>query len=129
MGTYEKILAAPTIFNSIVYFTTFSFTSTTTCGSGGGTAKLDAIQMTTGYAAINWSTGATYTASASSASNTRGTTIGAGIPSAPVIVITDSGTSISASVIAATSNQQISSNAAPPPNTRKKVLYWKENFQ
>ena len=129
MATYEKILAAPTIFNSIVYFTSFTYTSTTTCGSGGGAAKMYAVQMATGYAAINWSTGATYTASNSSASNTRSTSIGSGIPSEPVIIITDSGTSISASVIAATTNQQISSNAAPPPNTRKKVLYWKENFQ
>ena len=129
MANYEKILAAPTIFNSIVYFTSFTYTSTTTCGSGGGTANLYAVQMATGYAAINWSTGATYTTSNSSASNTRGTTIGSGIPSEPVIIITDSGTSISASVIAATTNQQISSNAAPPPNLRKKVLYWKENFQ
>jgi type IV pilus assembly protein PilY1 len=128
MATYEKIVAAPTIFNSIVYFTSFTYTSTTTCGSGGGTAKLYAVQLTTGYAAINWSTGAGYTSS-SNASNTRWTTIGSGIPSEPVIVITDSGTSISASVIAATTNQQISSNVAPPPNTRKKILYWKENFQ
>jgi hypothetical protein len=62
------------------------------------------------------------------ASTTRSKTIGTGIPSKPVIVLTESGATISTSVIAATTSQQLPSNPAPPPSAMRKVLYWRDMF-
>jgi len=127
LGTNEKVLSTANVFNYIVYFSTFTPTSTTTCGSGGGNANLYAVQMVTGYAALAWSnSGAPLTTT--NASVTRSTNIGTGIPSKPVIMITASGTSVSASVITATTSQQLTSNPAPPPSAMRQVLYWREVF-
>jgi hypothetical protein len=129
LGTNERVLSTPNVFNYIVYFSTFTPTTTTTvvCGSGGGNANLYAVQMVTGYAALAWSnSGAPLTTT--SASVTRSTNIGTGIPSKPVIEITGSGTTISASVITATTSQQLTSNPAPPPSAMRQVLYWREVF-
>jgi type IV pilus assembly protein PilY1 len=133
LASNEKVLAAADVFNRVVFFSTFIPATMTSCGSGGGTAKLYAIQMTTGYAAMNWSTNQVYASSGSgsdgsSASNTRGKTIGTGIPSKPIVIISDSGTTLTTSVIAATTSQQLPSNPAPPPTAMRRVLYWREIF-
>ncbi|MFI5341460.1 MAG: hypothetical protein ACHQ7N_16685, partial [Candidatus Methylomirabilales bacterium] len=127
LGTNEKVLSTANAFNNIVYFSTFTPASTTTCGSGGGNANLYAVQMVTGYAAIDWSYGAALLTT-TDASVTRSKNIGTGIPSKPVIVITTSGTSISTSVVTATTSQQLPSNPAPPPSAMRRVLYWREIF-
>ncbi|HWU39882.1 MAG TPA: PilC/PilY family type IV pilus protein, partial [Candidatus Acidoferrum sp.] len=95
----EKDLKSAEVFNKVVFFTTFVPTSTVSCGYGGGTAKMYAVQMLDGYAAENWTTGAPLTTT--DAGVTRSTNIGQGIPSKPVIVITDSGVSVGTSVVAA----------------------------
>jgi type IV pilus assembly protein PilY1 len=123
----EKVLTAADVFNKLVYFTSFTPTSTSACGSGGGTAKLYAIQMLTGYAALDWAHGAA-PLTTTDASVTRSKNIGTGIPSRPVVVITDTGTTITTSVIAATTSQQLPSNPAPPPSSMRRVLYWREMF-
>jgi type IV pilus assembly protein PilY1 len=126
VGTSEKVLASADVFNKIVYFSTFTPTTTSACGSGGGTAKLYAVQQLTGYAAVDWSSG---TALASSnATLARAKTIGTGIPSRPIMVITESGATLTTSVIAATTSQQLPSNPAPPPNSMRRVLYWREAY-
>ena len=126
VGAGEKVLASADVFNKIVYFSTFTPTTTSTCGSGGGTAKLYAVQMLTGYAALDWSSG---TALASSdATLARAKTIGTGIPSRPIMVITESGTTLTTSVIAATTSQQLPSNPAPPPSSMRRILYWREVY-
>ena len=51
MGTNEKVFAAANVFNMDVLFSGFTPTTTVTCTSGGGTAKLYAVQMQSGYAA------------------------------------------------------------------------------
>ncbi|MFI5338918.1 MAG: pilus assembly protein, partial [Candidatus Methylomirabilales bacterium] len=127
LGAQERVLSTANVFNTIVYFTTFTPTSTTTCGSGGGTANLYAVQEVTGYAALDWSNSAT-PLTTTNASVTRSMTIGTGIPSKPVIVITASGATLSTSVVAATTSQQLPSNPAPPPNFMRKMLYWREVF-
>jgi type IV pilus assembly protein PilY1 len=126
LGTSEKVLATADVFNMVVFFSAFTPTGVAACGTGGGTAKLYAVQMTTGYAALDWSLGVALTSTDSSA--TRSKTIGTGIPSRPIIVITESGATISTSVIAATTSQQLPSNPAPPPSAMRKVLYWREMF-
>jgi type IV pilus assembly protein PilY1 len=123
----EKVLAAADVFNKLVFFTSFTPTSASVCGSGGGTAKLYAIQMVSGYAALDWAHGAAVLTS-TDASVTRSKDIGTGIPSRPVVVITDEGTTISTSVVAATTSQQLPSNPAPPPSSMRRVLYWREVF-
>jgi len=126
LGADEKVLSSADVFNKVVFFSTFTPTSTSACASGGGEAKLYAVQMLTGYAAVDFSSGVAL--ASTDASKTRSKTIGTGIPSKPVIVITESGTTISTSVIAATTSQQLPSNPAPPPSAMRKVLYWREAF-
>ncbi len=126
LGTNEKVLASGDVFNKVVFFSTFTPTSTSVCASGAGTAKLYAVQMVTGYAAVDFSTGVAL--ATTDASQTRSKDIGSGIPSKPVIVISDSGATISTSVIAATTSQQLPSNPAPPPSAMRHVLYWRDMF-
>lgn len=131
LGTAEKVLAGANIFNKVVYFSTFTPTSTAVCGGGGGAAKLYAVQMTTGFAAVDWAHNATVFTT-STFSNTRGKTIGTGIPSKPIVILTDTdgggGTTVTTSVIAGTTSQQLPSNPAPPPDFMRRILYWREAF-
>jgi type IV pilus assembly protein PilY1 len=82
-GTGEKILSDTTVYGGVTYFTTFTPASTTDLCVQGGTAKLYAINYTTGAAALNV---------IGSTSLTRSMTIGTGIPSSPVISIMDGST-------------------------------------
>ena len=127
LASTEKVLAAPDVFNKIVYFTTFTPSTTTVCGSGGGTAKLYAVQMTNGFAAIDWSNDSVLGSSAT-ASSVRGKEIGQGIPSKPIFIINDQGVSVTATVTAGTTNQQLPPNPAPPPDNMRRILYWREAF-
>ena len=126
LGSDEKVLAAADVFNKVAFFSTFTPTTTAACASGGGTAKLYAVQTATGYAAVDFTLGVALVST--DASTARSKTIGTGIPSKPVIVLTESGATISTSVIAATTSQQLPSNPAPPPSAMRKVLYWRESF-
>ena len=126
LGSDEKVLAAADVFNLIVFFSSFTPTTTTACGTGGGTAKLYAVQMLTGFAALDWSGGVALTTTGPSADRSK--IIGTGIPSRPITVLTESDGTISTSVIAATTSQQLHSNPAPPPSAMRKVLYWREVF-
>ncbi len=120
----EKDWTAPSVFNYVVLFTTFTPTSDP-CGAGGN-ANLYEVQMGTGYAALNWSTGLPL--SSSNSSNTRNMQIGVGIPSQPIVEITSSGGTVTSTAIAATTSQQLTNNAAPPPSSMKQFLYWTERF-
>jgi hypothetical protein len=101
---------------------------------GGGDANLYACSVTNGYAGVNWATGAPLTSAGgtvgsalATADAARSTSIGTGIASKPVVILGQSGATVTASVITATTDQQISSNPAPPP-ALKKILYWREVF-
>ncbi len=83
--------------------------------------------MTTGYAAVDWTNGAAPLTSTNSA-QTRYKTIGTGIPSQPIVIITGTGATLTTSVVAATTSQQVPSNPAPPPISMRRVLYWHETF-
>src|SRR6266850_583928 len=129
LGTNEKVLDAANVFNMDVLFSGFTPTSTVTCTSGGGTAKLYAIQMQTGYAAIDFSTGTALTSTG--ASVTRSTAIGQGIASMPVVIVTPPAGSgnATASAITATTNQQLPNNPIPAPTFLKQVRSWRERIQ
>ena len=95
-----------------------------TCTSGGGSARLYSVQMTTGYAAIDFGTGAAL--SSTGASATRSIDIGQGIASMPVVIVTPpagSG-SATASAITATTNQQLPNNPIPAPAFLKQIRSW-----
>ncbi len=129
LGTNEKVLDPANVFNMDVLFSGFTPTSTVTCTSGGGTAKLYSIQMATGYAAIDFATGTAL--STTDASVTRSTTIGQGIASMPVVIVTPPAGSgmATASAITATTNQQLPSNPIPAPTFLKQVRSWRERIQ
>ena len=129
LGTNEKVLDPANVFNQAVLFSSFTPISTATCTSGGGTAKLYSVQMQSGYAAMNFSTGQAL--SSTGASTTRGITIGSGIASMPVVIVTPpagSG-SATAAAITATTNQQLPSTPVPAPSFLKQVRSWRERIQ
>jgi type IV pilus assembly protein PilY1 len=126
----EKVLAAPNVFNGQVIFTSFTPTTAVSCTSGSGTARLYDVQMLTGYAAVNFSTGLALTSTG--ASSARSTVIGQGIPSMPIIVVTPPttpGAAATSSVIVSTTNQQLPNNAIPAPGFLKQIRAWRERFQ
>jgi len=129
LGTNEKVLDPANVFNMDVLFSGFTPVSTVTCTSGGGTARLYSVQMTTGYAAIDFSTGTAL--SNTDATVTRSTTIGQGIASMPVVIVTPpSGSGMAtASAITATTNQQLPSNPIPAPTFLKQIRGWRERVQ
>jgi type IV pilus assembly protein PilY1 len=124
LAANEKVLSTANVFNKVVLFSSFTPTTTTACDSGGGNARLYALQMDTGLAAIDFSTGEALTTT--SASQARFVTIGTGIASMPVVVITPDGTTVSTSVVTATTSQQLPSNPVPPPAFLKRFLFWRE---
>ncbi|PYN86277.1 MAG: hypothetical protein DMD87_17655 [Candidatus Rokuibacteriota bacterium] len=129
LGSNEKVLDPANVFNADVLFSTFTPNSTASCVGGGGTAKLYSVQMTTGYAAIDFSTGTALTSTG--ASSTRSTTIGQGIASMPVVIVTppQGSGSATASAITATTNQQLPNNPIPAPPFLKQVRSWRERIQ
>jgi Tfp pilus tip-associated adhesin PilY1 len=119
-GQGEKMLAEPTVFGGLVYFTTFTPSVGTDPCSLGGTASLYGIKYTTGAGALPVT------------DTPRSMTIGSGIPSAPVISLKPGGgttpdlyvtTSGGGGVGAQT--QRVNIN---PPGlaNRTNMLYWKD---
>jgi type IV pilus assembly protein PilY1 len=130
LGSNEKVLATANVFNMNVIFSSFTPTTTVTCTSGGGAAKLYSVQVLTGYAGVDFSTGTALTTTDSSA--TRSATIGGGIASMPIIVITPPttpGGKASSSAITGTTNQQLLNNTVPAPAFLKQVRSWRERIQ
>jgi type IV pilus assembly protein PilY1 len=129
LASNEKVLDPANVFNMDVLFSSFTPTTVVTCTSGGGTAKLYSVQMQSGYAAINFSTGTALTST--DATVTRSTTIGQGIASMPIVIVTPpSGSgSATASAITATTNQQLPNNPVPAPTFLKQIRAWRERIQ
>jgi type IV pilus assembly protein PilY1 len=130
LDTKEKVLAQAEVFNSIVFFNTFTPTTEPGCDTGGGIAEQYAIQMLTGYGAIqSWDAdGHVNKYTTGDIVNVRSREIGKGIPSKPMVVITESGATISTSIIQATTDQQLPNNPVPPPDTMRAILLWREVF-
>jgi type IV pilus assembly protein PilY1 len=129
LGANEKAFAAGNVFNNTVLFSGFTPATTVTCEGGGGDARLYAVQMTTGYAAMNFSTGQALTTTDHTVA--KSTQIGTGIASMPVVIVNPpagSG-SASASAITATTNQQLPNNPVPSPGFLKQVRSWREQVR
>ena len=125
LASNEKILASADVFNSAVFFTSFTPTTAAVCGGGGGDAKLYSVNMTTGDAALNLTSGTTLTPGTAALSMAK--TIGSGIPSKPIIIMSESGIRATPYLISGTTNQQISTTQIPQI-TVKKLVGWREVF-
>jgi type IV pilus assembly protein PilY1 len=121
----EKVLATADVFNSVVLFTTFTPTTAAVCGGGGGDAKLYSINMTTGDAALNLANGTALVPG--TAALTMAKTIGSGIPSKPIVIMSQSGNKGTPYVISGTTNQQISNTQIPLVAIRR-LVGWREVF-
>ena len=121
----EKVLSASDVFNYSVFFTTFTPVTAAACGTGGGDAKLYAVNLNTGDASINLTSGAAV--SPGQAAYMEAKSIGTGIPSRPVVIINPSGNVGSPFIITGTTNQQISSTGLNSISIRRLVA-WREVF-
>jgi type IV pilus assembly protein PilY1 len=123
LSSNEKVLAAADVFNKAVLFTTFTPVSTVSCNSGGGNAKLYAVNINSGSAAINLSTGELLPANQRASDNAKA--IGTGIPSRPLVIVRQSGNMGNPLVITGTTNQQITNTPVPQIAVRK-LVGWRE---
>lgn len=117
--TGEKMLSAPAIFNSNIYFTTFE-PEASACQVG-GTARIYGFGMYSGSSAL-------YSASMELSSNptadVRVRTFGsAGIPSSPVISVSSEGV---ATLYFGTTGSTVKSLKIPSPAASKTLKYWRE---
>ncbi len=125
LASTEKVLAAADVFNKNVLFTTFTPTTSVTCGAGGGTAKLYAINMLNGDAAVNLANGAVLDPGQSASAYAK--SIGTGIPSKPVVVMKVTGGSATSWAVTGTTDQQIT-NTQIPTGAPKQLVGWREVF-
>jgi type IV pilus assembly protein PilY1 len=126
LGSDEKVLSTADVFNHVVFFSTFTPTSTVSCETSGGTAKLYAVHIDTGYAALNFATGELL--ASSSSSTTPYHAAGSGIPSKPIVVLdTSSGPTATPMVIVGTTSQELASTSAPALSLRQ-ILSWRDVY-
>ena len=125
MASNEKVLAPADVFNSIVFFTTFTPSTAAVCGGGGGDAKLYSINMTTGDAALDLTSGTALAPAQSALAAAKA--IGTRIPSKPIIIMSQSGNRANPYVITGTTNQQISETQVPQVSVRR-LIGWREVF-
>ncbi|MRR53546.1 MAG: hypothetical protein EG822_03405 [Deltaproteobacteria bacterium] len=130
----EKVLAPPTVFNKVVYFTTYApgASSTDPCVAGNlGTSRLYALNYQTGEAVLNYDKAndsgtlpnkrAIYAGGGILARSDRVKTTGSGIPSGVVVLITPGGqTKLLTGVGGAIAGE------TPPPGGSIVPLYWRQ---
>ncbi|MBW4054432.1 MAG: hypothetical protein HIU83_03320 [Proteobacteria bacterium] len=130
----EKVLAAPTVFNKVAYFTTFkpgSAATTTLCSSDVGVATLYALNYRNGNSVINYDTtnDSTTTVNKNSTNSAgkvllrsdRKQALGTGIPSGVVVVVAADGT-----VKALTSTGSNIINVDPLKGGTVIPMYWRQ---
>jgi type IV pilus assembly protein PilY1 len=125
LSANEKVLSSADAFASVVFFTTFTPTTATVCGGGGGDAKLYAVNLTTGDAALDLTTGGVLPAGTAAAAAARN--IGTGIPSRPIVTIDQNGNIGNPYIITGTTNQQVTNTPVPALST-KRLVGWREVF-
>ena len=99
-GQGEKLAGPPTVYDGIVYFTTYIPPAQGTCGYG--TPKLYAVNYLTGAGEISTSANGTVSSIGTGGTSQSGTLNGSGVPSAPII--TANGSLIVTTSNASTSN-------------------------
>jgi Tfp pilus tip-associated adhesin PilY1 len=114
----EKVLAKPSVFNNIVYFTTLLPGEQKECKVP-GRSRLYMTEFRSGGGALNFSNEA-YLANATSG---RYVEVGSGMASAPVISVNSKG---KASVLVGTTDGGVYSRPAYSHAGNKQILYWRE---
>ena len=115
-GTGQKILAEPTVFQGILYFTSFNPASASNPCEQGGEASLWAVDYKSGAGKFT--------------GDARSTVIGSGIPSAPVVSLNPyGGTNIYASTSEEPGTGAHTKKIEPPSSenlNRSNLLYWRD---
>jgi Tfp pilus tip-associated adhesin PilY1 len=119
MQSLEKVLAKPTLFNQLVYFTTYKNKDTDDPCSGAGVSSLYTVEYRSGGGAL----AVDELSDLSGAAGERSREVGIGAPSTPVISVS---TRAQGSVIIGTTSGQIYSQQAFSPSSGKVLLYWRE---
>lgn len=118
-GSGEKVLAEPTVFGGVVYFTTYTpYQGGDPCETGGD-AKFYAVDYVTGGGKLD--------------EDARSMDIGSGMPSAPIISLKP-GNELSVDIYVTTSGgggsgaqvQKIPNYNAPTLSNRTNMLFWKD---
>jgi len=115
----EKVLAKPTMFNQIVYFTTYKNVDTEDPCSGAGVSSLYAVEYRSGGGAL----GVDELSDFSGPAGDRSKEVGIGAPSTPVVSVN---MKAQGSIIIGTTSGQIFSDQAFSPTAGKLLLYWRE---
>jgi type IV pilus assembly protein PilY1 len=115
----EKVLAKPTVFSNLVYFTTYTYTSTDPCKAA-GEATLYVLEYLSGGGALVLDD---YLQGIPSAHSQAIGTGNEGMPSAPVISVNLKG---KATLTIGTTSGKILSKGVLSPVTNKEILYWRE---
>jgi type IV pilus assembly protein PilY1 len=118
-NSLEKVLSSPSIFNHIVYFTTFTYTPSADLCSTTSASKLYAVDYLSGAGALTVDSLSQLSGTPTQSSEQ----IGTGAPSSPVISVNVQG---QATVIIGTTNSQIFSQSAFSPQSNKSILYWRD---
>ena len=115
-GTGQKILAEPSVFQGILYFTSFNPANANDPCAQGGEASLWAVDYKSGAGKFE--------------NSARSIVIGSGIPSAPVVSLNPyGGTNIYASTSEGIGDAAHTQNIAPPSSdnfNRGNLLYWRD---
>jgi Tfp pilus tip-associated adhesin PilY1 len=121
----EKALGAAKVYNSIVYFSTYTPISTDPCADGDSVARLYAVQLDSGDAGIDFATGEKLTSGGGGGMGVkpRMTDIGGGIGSDPQISVGDS----TDTVVVGTTDQELTEITLPGSAT-KNLRYWREVY-
>jgi Tfp pilus tip-associated adhesin PilY1 len=120
MTKHEQPLGKATVFNRLVYFTTFTpkESDTDVCTTG-GTAKLYIMEYLSGGGAL----AVDDVSDLSGAAGARSKVIGSGMPSAPIVTIDAQG---QATVVIGTTEGQAYSQEVFSPDTNRNILYWRD---
>jgi type IV pilus assembly protein PilY1 len=114
----EKVFGKPTVFNKLLYFTTYFYNDKADPCSVAGDARLYVVEYVSGGGAFvleDYLQG--------KKPEHRWETIGSGVGSSPVITVNMRGQD---SVIVGTTSGQVFSTKAHAPSTLKETLYWRE---
>jgi hypothetical protein len=114
------VLAKSSVFNQLLYFTTYKYTGTASPCTVAGEGKLYMVEYLSGGGAL---TVDDLNDLSEPPSSSRSTGIGSGIPSSPTISVNLKG---KASVNVGTTSNQILSEEIFSPATSKKIIYWRE---
>jgi Tfp pilus tip-associated adhesin PilY1 len=115
----EKVLAKPTVFDRLVYFTTYMNKDTEDPCSGTGVSNLYAVEYRSGGGALAVDELSDFSGPAGA----RSKEVGIGAPSTPVISVS---AKAQGSLIIGTTSGQIFSQKILSPSAGKVLLYWRE---